>query len=81
MLGFEQSLSANVVVAFFVPALVYIAGAIGTPAVSASVQGLSTENISINPQLQGELVIRIAIGASLGLILCILVFDAYHDST
>ncbi len=46
MVGFEQSLSANVAVAFFVPALVYIAGAIGTQAVSVAVQGLSTENIS-----------------------------------
>jgi magnesium transporter len=80
MVGFEQSLSANVAVAFFVPALVYIAGAIGTQAVSVAVQGLSTENISIKVLLQDELVIGIAIGASLGLISSILVFAAFGDS-
>ena len=41
MARFEHALSANVAVAFFVPALVYIAGAMGTQAVSASVRGLS----------------------------------------
>jgi magnesium transporter len=79
MVEFEQSLSANVAVAFFVPALVYIAGAIGTQAVSIAVQGLSTENISIKSLLQDELVIGIAIGASLGLISSILVFAAFGD--
>jgi magnesium transporter len=80
MVGFEQVLSTNVAVAFFVPALVYIAGAIGTQAVSVAVQGLSTENISIKALLQDELVIGIAIGASLGLISSILVFVAFGDS-
>lgn len=80
MVGFEQSLSANVSVAFFVPALVYIAGAIGTQAVSVAIQGLSTENISIKALLQDELIIGIAIGVSLGLISSILVFAAFRDS-
>jgi magnesium transporter len=80
MVGFEQALSTNVAVAFFVPALVYIAGAIGTQAVSVAVQGLSTENISIKALLQDELVIGVAIGASLGLISSILVFAAFGDS-
>jgi magnesium transporter len=80
MVGFEESLSANVAVAFFVPALVYIAGAMGTQAVSVAVQGLSTENISIKALLQDELVIGVAIGASLGLISSILVFAAFGDS-
>ncbi len=79
MAGFEQSLSANVTVAFFVPALVYIAGAIGTQAVSVAVQGLSTENISIKALLQDELVIGVAIGTSLGLISFALVFTAFGD--
>ena len=80
MVEFEQSLLANVAVAFFVPALVYITGAIGTQAVSVAVQGLLTENISIKALLQDELVIGIAIGASLGLISSILVFAAFGDS-
>ncbi len=80
MVGFEQSLLANVAVAFFVPALLYITGAIGTQAVSVAVQGLSTENISIKALLHDEFVIGIAIGASLGLISSILVFAAFGDS-
>ncbi len=80
MVEFEQALSINVAVAFFVPALVYIAGAIGTQAVSVAVQGLSTESIAIKALLQDELVIGIAIGASLGLISSILVFAAFGDS-
>jgi magnesium transporter len=80
MVEFEHSLSVNVAVAFFVPALVYIAGAMGTQAVSVAVQGLSTESISIKTLLQDELVIGISIGASLGLISSILVFAAFGDS-
>ena len=79
MAGFEQSLSANVEVAFFVPALVYIAGAIGTQAVSVAVRGLTADNISITGLLRDELVIGVAIGASLGLISFILVFAAFGD--
>jgi magnesium transporter len=77
--GFEQSLSANVTVAFFVPALVYIAGAIGTQAVSVAVRGLTADNISITGLLRDELIIGMAIGASLGLISFILVFAAFGD--
>jgi magnesium transporter len=79
MAEFEQSLSANVAVAFFIPALVYIAGAIGSQAVSVAVRGLSTDNISITGLLQDELIIGMAIGASLGLISFIMVFVAFGD--
>jgi len=68
MTGFEEAISANVAAAFFVPALVYIAGAIGTQAVSVAVRGLSTENVEIAKLLRDELVIGAAIGSSLGAI-------------
>ena len=80
MVGFERSLSSNVAVAFFVPALVYIAGAIGSQAVSVAVRGLSAENIAIGKLLKDELVIGSAIGASLGLLSFTLVFLAFGDS-
>lgn len=79
MAGFGQSLATNVTVIFFVPALVYITGAIGTQAVSVAVQGLSTDDISIKTLLQNELIIGIAIGASLGLISYFLVLAALGD--
>ncbi|RLA27535.1 MAG: magnesium transporter [Gammaproteobacteria bacterium] len=81
MARFEQSLSANMAVAFFVPALVYIAGAIGTQAVSVAVRGLSAEDVSIKGLLRDELVIGLAIGATLGLISSIMVFVAFGDSS
>lgn len=79
MAGFEKSLSANVRVAFFVPALVYIAGAIGAQAVSVAVRGLSSGDVSITRLLSDELVIGMAIGASLGLISAAMVFFAFGD--
>jgi magnesium transporter len=79
MAGFEQTLTANVTVAFFVPALVYIAGAIGTQAVSVAVRGLTTDDISIARLLRDELIIGMAIGASLGLISFVLVFAAFGN--
>lgn len=79
MMGFERTLSANVAVAFFVPALVYIAGAIGTQAVSVAVRGLSTDNISIGGLLRDELIIGLAIGLSLGTIAFISVFVVFDD--
>lgn len=79
MAGFEQSLSANVTVAFFVPALVYIAGAIGTQAVSVAVRDLSTDNVSIKMLLRDELIIGLAVGTSLGFISFILVYITLGD--
>lgn len=79
MAGFEQSLSANLAVVFFIPALVYISGAIGTQAVSVAVRGLSADSVSIKGLLQDELVIGMAIGATLGLISFILVYVALGD--
>ena len=67
MIEFEHTLSQNVAAAFFVPALVYIAGAIGTQAVSVSVRSLSTHEIAIGKLLRDEMVIGLGIGAVLGL--------------
>lgn len=80
MAEFEQTLEANVAVAFFIPALVYIAGAIGAQAVSVAVRGLSAESISITGLLHDELIIGTAIGASLGLISSIMVLAVFGDS-
>ena len=79
MVSFEEALAADVTVAFFVPALVYIAGAIGTQAVSVSVRGLSTLNVPIAPLLRDELVIGIGIGAVLGTISALAVQLAFAN--
>jgi magnesium transporter len=67
MIGFEETLSQNVAAAFFVPALVYIAGAIGTQAVSVSVRSLSMHEVALGPLLRDELIIGLGIGSVLGL--------------
>jgi magnesium transporter len=68
MVGFEHTLSQNVAAAFFVPALVYIAGAIGTQAVSVSVRSLSAGDVAIGPLLRDELIIGLGIGTALGIL-------------
>ena len=68
MTRFEATLEANVAVAYFVPALVYIAGAIGTQAVSVAVRGLAGNAVPILALLRDELAIGLAVGASLGAI-------------
>ena len=77
MARFEESLAANVAVAFFVPALVYIAGAIGTQAVSVAVRGLSGDDVALARLLRDELIIGIAIGSTLGLFSAAMVLLAF----
>jgi magnesium transporter len=78
MTGFEEAISTNIAAAFFIPALVYIAGAIGTQAVSVAVRGLSTNQVVIAKLLRDELMIGTAIGATLGAVAfgsVMLIFD------
>ncbi len=79
MVSFEHALAANVAVAFFVPALVYIAGAIGSQAVSVSVRGLSTQDVPIRTLLHDEMIIGFAIGSALGGISALGVLLAFGD--
>jgi len=81
MIGFEHTLSQNVAAAFFVPALVYIAGAIGTQAVSVSVRSLSMQDVAIGPLLRDELMIGLAIGGVLGLIASGAVFFFFDQAS
>ena len=65
MAAFEAELTAQVAIAFFVPAIVYLADAIGTQTEAVAVRGLSLEHAPLGYVLWGEL----ATGALLGLIL------------
>ena len=79
MVRFEHALAANVAVAFFVPALIYIAGAIGTQAVSVSVRSLAHEDVQILSLLRDELIIGIVIGAALGILAAGAVLAVFAD--
>ncbi|MDH4324681.1 MAG: magnesium transporter [Betaproteobacteria bacterium] len=68
MAGFEATLKAHVAVAFFVPAIVYLADAIGTQSEAVAVRGLSLTRSGIANLLGGELRTGMAIGTVLGVL-------------
>jgi magnesium transporter len=67
MAGFESTLSRQLAVAFFVPAIVYLADAIGTQSEAIAVRGLSLTRAGIGHLLAGEARTGMLIGACLGL--------------
>lgn len=68
MAGFEHVMTTNVQIAFFVPGLVYIAGAIGTQSVSVAVRGLSLTAIGVGELLKREMTTGLLIGVTLGIL-------------
>ncbi len=70
MAGFEAEMQSRLAVAFFVPALVYLAGAIGTQSVAITVRGLSTSRMTLLELTRSELFT----GMLIGLILAALSF-------
>lgn len=70
MASFERTLAANVTITFFIPALVYLADAIGTQTEAIAVRGLSIRKLSLGRILAAE----IATGALIGSALAILAF-------
>ena len=63
---FEASMQAKVAVAFFVPAIVYLADAMGTQSETVAVRGLSLTRAGIGHLLGGELATGMLLGAALG---------------
>lgn len=76
---FEETLNANVTVAFFVPALVYIAGAIGTQAVSVAVRALSVVEVGLVGLMRDELIIGLTIGLAMGIMTALPVYAVFGD--
>jgi magnesium transporter len=76
---FEHAIAAKVSVAFFIPAIVYLADAIGTQTESLAVRGLSLSHRPLVWLLGGE----VAAGAMIGLALALLagpsVYFAFGD--
>jgi magnesium transporter len=66
MAAFEATLEKTVAVAFFVPALVYLADAIGTQTEAIAVRGLSLTRTGIGRLLSVELRTGLLIGVTLG---------------
>jgi magnesium transporter len=65
MAQFESALAAHIAVAFFIPAIVYLADAVGTQSEAVAVRGLSLAGAEIGPLLAGEVGTGVLIGAML----------------
>jgi magnesium transporter len=79
MAHFEKALSAHIAVAFFIPAIVYLADAVGTQSESVAVRGLSLTGADLAPLLASELGTGILIGVTLGLLALPLVWMAFGN--
>jgi len=66
MSRFELALTAHIAVAFFIPAIVYLADAVGTQSEAVAVRAISLTGADFGPLLRGELGTGILIGATLG---------------
>jgi magnesium transporter len=66
MARFETALAAHIAIAFFIPAIVYLADAVGTQSEAIAVRGLSLSGASLFPVLAEELATGILIGITLG---------------
>lgn len=80
MASMEATLRVHVAVAFFVPALVYLADAIGTQTEAVAVRGLSLTRSGLGPLLFGELRTGFIIGTILGLLSYLPVWLAFGDA-
>lgn len=65
---FEQVLQAQIAIAFFMPALVYLADAVGTQSEAVAVRGLSLTEAGIGRLLAGEISAGILMGVVLAML-------------
>ncbi|MDF2973153.1 MAG: hypothetical protein K0R61_3603 [Microvirga sp.] len=77
MAGYEKALEANIAIAFFVPAIVYLADAIGTQSEAVAVRGLSLSTVGVARLLLGEIGTGVLIGAFLGAIAFVAVWLSF----
>lgn len=79
MASFEATLKQTIAVAFFVPAIVYLADAIGTQSEAIAVRGLSLTRAGIAHLIGGELRTGMLLGAILAAISFPFVLWAFRD--
>lgn len=74
---YEALLSAQIAITFFIPAIVYLADAVGTQTEAVAVRGLSLTQARMGQLLMGEIGIGVLIGATLGALALPLVWLAF----
>jgi magnesium transporter len=77
---FETALAAHIAVAFFIPAIVYLADAVGTQSEAVAVRGLSLGGGDLATLLAGEVGTGILIGSALGLVAFPLVWLVFGNT-
>jgi magnesium transporter len=81
MASYEETLQANILVAFFIPALVYITDAIGTQTEAIAVRGLSLRHRPLKDILGSEIVTGALIGLALGVPAVLAIWAAFGSLT
>lgn len=76
---FEAALQAKIALAFFVPAIVYLADAIGTQSEAIAVRGLSLSHAPMRSLVWGELRTGLLIGLALGVLAWAAVWLVFRD--
>jgi magnesium transporter len=79
MAGFEETLNQHIAIAFFVPAIVYLADAIGTQTEAIAVRGISLTRSGIGHLLAGELRTGMLLGSVLGVLSFPLVWAVFGE--
>jgi magnesium transporter len=81
MASYEETLRANILVAFFIPALVYITDAVGTQTEAIAVRGLSLRHRPLVYILGSEIMTGALIGLALGVLAVIAIWAAFGSLT
>jgi magnesium transporter len=79
MAGYQGALEANIAIAFFVPAIVYLADAIGTQSEAVAVRGLSLAPPKLGTLVAGELGTGALIGVVLAGLAFVMVWTTFKD--
>jgi magnesium transporter len=81
MTGYQAALEANIAITFFIPAIVYLADAIGTQSEAVAVRGLSLSPSGVGALVTGELGTGALIGLVLGALAFALVWMAFQNTS
>jgi magnesium transporter len=76
---FQRVLEAQIAVAFFIPAIVYLADAVGTQSEAVAIRGLSLTDAGIGRVLLGEIAAGVLIGSILALLAGAFTVVAFDD--
>lgn len=72
--SYEEIVSQNIALAFFLPAIVYIGDAVGTQTETIYVRNLSKEKVNFSVYLIKEVLLGLSLGVIVGLLMAVFAF-------